>query len=72
MPFRLYPCDLDALVRLDVRAKSYVVALGDLAHPLGVAANAREVEQERWCFDFFDSHFNKAFAFFTTFSTVNP
>src|SRR5436190_2162362 len=38
MPGRLYPGDLYALMRLDMRTQANVIAFCDVAHPLGVPA----------------------------------
>src|SRR2546421_2271111 len=51
VPFGLYARDLDALVRLDVRAQGSAELSDTLAHTLGVTPGARDVEQERRRFD---------------------
>src|SRR5438045_981981 len=47
VPFGLHARDLDALVRLDVRAQGSAELSDTLAHTLGVTPDARDVEQER-------------------------
>jgi hypothetical protein len=42
--------DLDALVRFNMRAKPNLISMRDVAHPCCVAADASEVEEERWSF----------------------
>src|SRR5437588_6301693 len=56
VPFGLYARDLDALVRLDVWAKTHTELPDALAHTLGVAPDAPDVEQERRGFDRLQIH----------------